>query len=248
MKKNWLRTPLVLLLIFSMPMNVAAAGQMVGVSLTEEKHVQYVIQMHEQKVSDVNTLWKKCEEGTVLATKKIEKLQNEDGEAYSITTYQFEDDIYSSVNKEVTALTTVYEMRAPGSPASLTDYNYDSTYNVRGEVTIYWDKGTYESITTKRLCKVSGEYFILDSAAKVVGQSVLFGQTGSGPEGFVVNECPVTIDNPKKPTGSTWSYNTGCKKFIAEGAEVLFGASNTITVQRGTSSKTSFKVKCGTGF
>lgn len=247
MKKKWLSVSLVMLLSFSMSMNVAAVEKPGSMLLTEENQMQHEIQMYEQKIKDVNTIWEKCEEGAVLATKRIENLQNDAGEAYSVTSYQFENEIYNSANKQVTALTTVYEMRAPGDPASMTDYAYDPTYNIRGEVTIYWDKGTYQGLSTKRLCKVSGENFFEDPAAKILSQKVMFGQAGTGPDGFVINECPATFDNPKKPTSTTWSYNTGCKKFLLNDAAEVFGASNTITMRRGTSEPKTFKVSCGTG-
>lgn len=74
MKKKWLSVSLVMLLSFSMSMNVAAVEKPGSMLLTEENQMQHEIQMYEQKIKDVNTIWEKCEEGAVLATKRIENL------------------------------------------------------------------------------------------------------------------------------------------------------------------------------
>lgn len=225
--------------------NAKAAETDIGSPLKDNLGVQNEIQLYEQKLENIDIFWENCESGAIPTQKAVEYANTDEGSRYKVTSYQFENQIFNSENREVTAETTIYEIEVCAT-ASSTDFEYDPTKNVKGELTIYWDKSTYNGNSTRKLSKVSGKYVIEDSAASVLSQKVIYGQVGPGPGQLAgVNEV-VNSDNAKKPTSSSWSYNTGFKGYTLSGSESIFGAKNFITIKRSSSNAVTFTVKVGT--
>ncbi|MPM30096.1 hypothetical protein SDC9_76639 [bioreactor metagenome] len=128
-------------------------------------------------------------------------------------------------------LRTAMSAKASGST---TEEDTDSTYGVRGSVTVHYSRGMYGVYTTMLLTKVSGGYTILDRQLKVTRQSLSYGCLGITSAGWSEQS------GSANPTSSSWAYTTPSSWYpvLDETDFALIGANCTFTVQRAGSTNT----------
>lgn len=217
----------VVILVCLMTMPSFAADLSPSESLALQK-----IQAYEKKLMSTSDLYAKCEKGSLSAEETKIHVTSQEGIA-EVTAYKLSEKV--SVNAAESLVSEAVVFRVPNYVITGTDQSIGTVWNpgrsIEGTLVITYELANYNGAEIKRMKTVSGNYNIMDTSFSVTDQTVMYGQTGMGPDSLIVNEV-VDESNPKKPTSSSWSYNTGFSGFLGEGGAIYQGGTYLLDIQR----------------
>lgn len=204
--------------------------------------IEQEIEKYDEKIaSNLESLIKKGEQGKLQCFQRKFKTSTEAEDTNAFATYGLYEQVYSDGEREIIAQTELFEITRENilRQESHGMDGWDSNGAIRGYVTYYFDRSDVDGFPAVQVKKVSGGYEVHDSAFYVKSQEILYGQVGPGSDGFATNER-VT----KKPTSSSWSYNTGFTSHVITGEGTVYGVNYTLTVSRqnSTAATTTFTI------
>ena len=194
------------------------------------------IEAYKADILKNENLYEQCESGIIPATKTNIMVCGL-GDTNDVAAYQITKEVPVNADESIMAKTVVFSVPNYVITGETSDSSkgWDSAHSVEGTVTVTYEVSSYEGVRILRMKTVSGGYRIVDTSFSVKAQRVIYGQTGTGPDGLGTNE---TISDPKRPTTSSWSYNTGFKGFVADGGAIYSGATYWIDIERQSYSST----------
>lgn len=228
---------IVMIMVLSIPnCIVASASNMENHNKTREK----AIQKNEKYIeSNINSLLKNAKQSRVYTGKKA-KLEDNNGNVYEVSLYDIDeeklyDDNGNSLN--ISAQTYAYDFSDATIKSIGTGNTYkemwDSTYSVKGYITIYYTYDLVNNTYAYILTQVSGGYIISDGSVSIASQSLVYGEGGYSASNGLVN-----LHNTQTPTSSSWNYLTGYNTNCVLAGNYTFGATYTLNLVRRTSSWT----------